>query len=90
MISAATIAALEERGLEYVLGARERSTASCAVSCWRRAALHAAARRSRAGRDPALRQGGQARAARYIVCRNEAEAERSAERQAIVAALNSS
>jgi hypothetical protein len=60
MISAATIAALEERKLEYILGARERSRRPppCARG---RAAPDAAARRSRAGRDPALRQRGQAR-----------------------------
>jgi transposase len=45
MISAATITALEERKLEYILGARERSTAGRPPSCARgRAAPDAPAR----------------------------------------------
>ena len=63
MISAATIAALEERGLEYILGARERTD-----SLVRRVVLaddrafHALAGRARQrGGDPALGQGGAAR-----------------------------
>ena len=60
MISAATIAALEERKLEYILGARERSSAVI-----RRVVLEdeqpltpLLVERAR-GRDPALYQGGQ-------------------------------
>ncbi|MGD1038361.1 MAG: IS1634 family transposase, partial [Roseiarcus sp.] len=89
MISAATIAGLEERELEYVLGARERSDAIV-----KRIVL--------ANDDPFApllieRKAGQTRlfvkqvqieGERYIVCRNEAEAEKDrGDREAIVAAL---
>ena len=89
MISAATIAALEERKLEYILGARERSSAVV-----RRLVLE-----DEAPLTPLLveRVRGETQlfvkevkvgAARYILCRNEAEAERErGERQAIVAGL---
>jgi hypothetical protein len=56
MISTPTIAALEERGLEYVLGARERTDSSariawCAPSCSRiRGRLHPCASRGPAAR----------------------------------------
>ena len=89
MISAATIAALEERGLDYILGARERGTAVV-----RKVVLKSAKpftplliERGRGDTQLFVKQvtvGG----ARYIVCRNEAEAERDrADRQAIVAGL---
>jgi transposase len=58
MISAATITALEERKLECILGARERSSAVVRWCARGRAAPDAATRRSRARRNPALRQGG--------------------------------
>ena len=91
MISAATIAALEERGLEYVLGARERTD-----SLVRTVVL--------AGTKPFTplcieRAGGEqtqlfvkevtAEGRRYVVCRNEAEAAKdAADRRAIVDALD--
>jgi transposase len=89
MISAATIAALEERKLEYILGARERSS-----TVVRRLVLE-----DEAPMTPLLveRMRGETQlfvkevkvgAARYILCRNEAEAERERnERQAIIAEL---
>ena len=89
MISAATIAALEERKLEYILGARERSSAVV-----RRLVLE-----DQAPLTPLLveRERGETQlfvkevkvgAARYVLCRNEAEAERERnERQAIIAGL---
>ncbi len=91
MISAPTIAALEERGLEYVLGVRERTdalvrgvvledTQPFTPLCIQRSA----------GEETQLFvkevvTGGR----RYIVCRNEAEAEKdAADRRAIVEALD--
>ena len=59
MISAATIVALEERGLEYVLGARERTDSLVRNVVCGQTTLHAALRQTRRRRgDPALRQGG--------------------------------
>ena len=89
MISAATIAALEERGLDYILGARERGTA----------VIREIVLKSEKPFTPLLIERGRgdtqlfvkevtAGGARYIVCRNEAEAEKDrADRQAIVAGL---
>jgi Transposase DDE domain len=85
MISAATIAALEERKLEYILGARERS----------RPVVGRLVLEDEAPLTPLLveRVRGETQlfvkevklgVARYILCRNEAEAEREHnERQAI-------
>ena len=90
MISAETIAGLEERKLEYILGARERSEAVV-----RKIVLE--------NDDPFVpllieRQAGETQlfvkevkveGNRYIVCRNEAEAENDRkDREAIVAALD--
>jgi hypothetical protein len=89
MISAATLAGLEERGLDYILGVRERTDALV-----RQLVLA-----DEAGFVPLViaRQTGETQlfvkevrveGRRYIVCRNEAEAEKDrAERQAIVAGL---
>jgi transposase len=89
MISAETIAGLEERKLEYILGARERTDALA-----RKIVL--------ANDDPFVpllieREAGEtqlfikqvkAEGRRYIVCRNEAEAEKDrADREAILAGL---
>lgn len=90
MISAATIEGLEARGLEYILGARERSDAVV-----RKLVLE---------NDEAFvpllveRQAGETQlfvkqikidGKRYIVCRNEAEAEKDRkDREKIVAALD--
>ena len=90
MISAATIAALEERKLEYILGARERSSAVV-----RRLVLEdeqpltpLLVDRAR-GETQLFVKEVKLGAARYILCRNEAEAERERnERQAIVAGLS--
>jgi hypothetical protein len=90
MLSAATIAGLEERGLEYVLGARERSDALV------RQVVLADSRPFTPLCIP--RTGGEAtqlwvkevstEGRRYVVCRNEAEAEKDrADRQAIIAGL---
>jgi hypothetical protein len=89
MISTATIAALEERKLEYILGARERSSAVV-----RRLVLEDEApltpllvERAR-GETQLFVKEVKISEARYILCRNEAEAERDrSERQAIVAGL---
>jgi Transposase DDE domain len=90
MISAATIAGLEERKLEYILGARERSDAIV-----RKIVLD--------NDDPFVpllveRKAGQTQlfvkqvkieGVRYVVCRNEGEAEKDRkEREAIVTALD--
>src|SRR5919112_347432 len=91
MISAPTIAALEERGLEYVLGARERTDS------WVRSVVLADERPftplciPRAGGEETqlFVKEVQVEGRRYIVCRNEAEAEKdAADRRAIVAALD--
>lgn len=89
MISKATVAGLEERGLEYVLGARERSTGEV-----RDIVLN--------DEQPYLplaveRQGGETQlfvkdvtvdGRRYVVCCNEEEAAREREtRQAVVESL---
>ena len=59
MISAATIAALEERGLDYILGARERGTAVIReIVLKSEKAVHAAPDRARPRRYPAVREGG--------------------------------
>lgn len=90
MISAATIATLEERKLEYILGARERSS-----TVVRRLVLEdeqpltpLLVERAR-GETQLFIKEVKIGAARYILCRNEAEAERDrSERQAIVAGLS--
>jgi transposase len=91
MISAPTIAALEERGLEYVLGVRERTD-----TLVRRVVLED----KRAFTPLCIRRGGDKETQlfvkevtverrRYIVCRNEAEATKdAADRRAIVEALD--
>lgn len=88
MISAATLAALEERGLEYVLGVRERSDTRV------RAVLDDVApftplRVERAGGQTQLfAKEVTLDGRRYIVCRNEAQAEKDrADRQAILEGL---
>ena len=76
IISAATIAALEERKLEYILGARERSSAVV-----RRLVLEdeqpltpLLVERAR-GETQLFVKEVKIGAARYILCRNEAEAQ---------------
>jgi hypothetical protein len=89
MISAATIAALEERKLEYILGARERSS-----TVIRRLVLDDEQPLTRLlvervrGETQLFVKEVKVGTARYILCRNAAEAERDrSERQAIVAGL---
>ena len=89
MISAATIAALEERGLDYILGARERGTV----------AIREVVLKDEKPFTPLLIERGRGETqlfvkevtvdgARYIVCRNEAEARKDrADRQAVVDGL---
>ena len=90
MISAQTIAALEARGLEYLLGVRERTTKEVRTVVLDDAGPFVPLVIPRQGRpDTEL----EAKAVtlgkrRYIVCRNLAEVERdAAERDAIVANL---
>jgi len=90
MISAQTIAALEARGLEYILGVRERTSKEVRTLVLDDEAAFVPLVIPRPGRpDTEL----EAKAVtlgkrRYIVCRNRAEAEKdAAERDAIVANL---
>ena len=90
MISAATIAGLEERGLEYVLGARERSDSLVrdVVLADERAFTPLLVTRAAGQETQLFAKEVLVAGRRYIVCRNEAEAEKDrADRQAIVAAL---
>jgi hypothetical protein len=89
MISAATIAALEERRLEYILGARERSSAVVRQLVLEDTAPLTPLLVERArGETQLFVKEIKVGAARYILCRNEAEAERERnERQAIIAGL---
>jgi transposase len=91
MISAPTIAALEERNLEYVLGVRERTDVRV-----RQVVLDDSRPFTPLCIERAGGKGTQlwvkevkVNGRRYIVCRNEAEAEKdAADRRAIVAALD--
>jgi transposase len=90
MISAETIAALEERGLEYVLGARERTDKLVRTVVLKDERPFTPLCIERAGGEETqlFVKEVQAKRRRYIVCRNEAEAAKdAADRQAIVAAL---
>lgn len=89
MIAAGTLVALEERGLEYVLGARERSdkVIRTAVLDDPRPFTPLLVTRAR-GETQLFVKEVTVGDARYIVCRNEAEAEKDrADRQAIIAGL---
>src|SRR4051812_26113801 len=91
MISAPTIAALDERGLEYVLGARERtdSLVRTVVLADQRPFTPLCIPRAGGAETQLFVKEVQAEGRRYIVCRNEAEAAKdAADRQAIVAALD--
>jgi transposase len=91
MISAATIAALEQRGLEYVLGARERtdSLVRSVVLADTRPFTPLCVRRSGGEETQLWAKEVTAEGRRYIVCRNEAEAAKdAADRRAIVEALD--
>ena len=68
MISAATVAALEERDLDYILGARERRTKAVREVVLRdERPLRAASARTRPGRDAVVREGGHG--GRRALCR---------------------
>src|SRR4051812_6328930 len=91
MISAPTIAALEERGLEYVLGARERtdSLVRTVVLADQRPFVPLCIPRANGEETQLFIKEVQVEGRRYIVCRNEAEAAKdAADRQAIVTALD--
>jgi hypothetical protein len=90
MTSAATIAALEERGLEYVLGARERTDGlvRSVVLADTRPFTPLCIRRSGGEETQLFVKQVTVEGRRYIVCRNEAEAAKdAADRRAIVEAL---
>ena len=89
MISAATIKALEERGLDYILGARERGTAAVREVVLRDSKPFVPLLIERGRGDTQLFVKEVAvDGARCIVCRNEAEAEKDrADRQAVVDGL---
>jgi hypothetical protein len=99
MISAATVAELEARGIDYILGARERATKEIRgviadPAPWVPLSIPKAADRGTTDLrvKEVIRSGiaaaGKPWRRRYIVCRNEAEAHKdAAERTAIVAAL---
>src|SRR5215203_791312 len=91
MISAPTIAALEERGLEYVLGARERtdSLIRTVVLADTRPFTPLCVQRAGGAETQLFVKEVKTKGRRYIVCRNEAEAEKdAADRRAIVEALD--
>jgi hypothetical protein len=91
MISAATLAALEERGLEYVLGARERTDALVRTVVLADTQSFTPLCIERAGGEQTqlFVKEVKVEGRRYILCRNEAEAAKdAADRQAIVTALD--
>ena len=89
MISSATIAGLEERGLEYILGARERSEAIARSIVLKNNDPFVPLLIERKRGDTQLfAKEVNVEGRRYIVCRNEAEAEKDRlDRQAIIAGL---
>jgi transposase len=90
MISAATIAGLEERKLEYILGARERSDALVKkIVMENDEPFVPLVVERQAGETQLFVKQVKIEDSRYIVCRNEAEAEKDrTDREAIVAALD--
>lgn len=90
MISAATIEALEARKLDYILGARERGTAAIRdVVLADEAPFVPLLIERRRGETQLFAKQVEVSGARYIVCRNEAEAKKDrADRQAIVDGLD--
>jgi transposase len=89
MITAATLKALQDRKLEYVLGARERSSNLIRTVVLKDQAPFTPLLIERArGETQLFVKEVRAGDHRYIVCRNEAEAEKDrSERQAIIAGL---
>jgi Transposase DDE domain len=91
MVSAPTIAALETRGLEYVLGARERTEALVrrVVLADSRPFTPLCVPRAGGAETQLFVKEVTAEGKRYVVCRNEAEAEKdAADRRAVVEALD--
>ena len=87
MISAATIEGLEARKLEYILGARERSDAIVRkIVLENDAPFVPLLLERKTGETQLFVKQVMIEGKRYIVCRNEAEAEK--DRKAIVAALD--
>jgi Transposase DDE domain len=90
MISAATIAALEQRGLEYILGVRERSSKEVRDVVLADTQPSVPLAIPRQGRRDTELQAKEVMhdGRRYIVCRNLIEAEQDARnREAVVASL---
>jgi hypothetical protein len=90
MISAATLEGLEERGLEYILGARERTDRLVreVVLADERAFTPLLVERKNGAETQLFAKEVRHAGRRYIVCRNGAEAEKDrADRQAIIAGL---
>jgi Transposase DDE domain len=90
MISAATIAALEQRGLEYILGVRERSSKEVREVVLADTQPSVPLVIPRKGRPDTELQAKEVMhdGRRYIVCRNRIEAEQDARnREAVVAGL---
>jgi hypothetical protein len=87
MISAATTAALEARGIDYILGARERSSKEVreTVLLDAGAAVPLTIPRQKGETDLAVREV-KLDGRRYIVCRNEEEARKDAETRATLLA----
>src|SRR4051812_35754462 len=91
MICAATIAALEARGLEYLLGARERTDKVVRTIVLKDETPSTPLCIQRAGGEETqlFVKEVTAKRRRYIVCLNEAEARKdAADRRAVVAALD--
>ena len=90
MISAATIEGLEARKLEYILGARERSDAIVRkIVLENEASFTPLLVERKAGETQLFVKQVKNEGKRYIVCRNEAEAEKDRkDREAIVTALD--
>lgn len=90
MISAATIAALEQRGLEYILGVRERSSKEVREIVMADPAPFVPLVIPRVGRPDTELQAKEVKldGRRYIVCRNLAEAAQAARtREAVLTTL---
>ena len=87
MISAATIAALEARKIDYILGARERSSKAVRASVLHDdgAAVPLTIPRQKGATDLAV-TAVKVEGRRYIVCRNEEEARKDAETRAMLLA----
>jgi transposase len=90
MISGATIEGLEARGLDYILGARERSDATVKkIVLENDAPFTPLFIERRAGETQLFVKEVKVDGKRYVVCRNEAEAEKDRQdREKIIAALD--